>query len=814
MHARSAVDRARVTPLFWLTAGLLAGQAAAAAGAAGPLWHLAAAAGALALAAGSTLATRPTRWRALAAAVLAAALGHWQLEQLLRPALPPDHISQFGGGRILLRGRIAERPVRRPGKTRLVLEVTAARRGADWQRASGRVLITVRSAVHAWQRGDGAEAVVTLRRPRNFGNPGEFDFEAYLARRAIYATAFAPSDAAWPRTPAADGAGSALERWRDDVTRTIESTLDSTAAPIVGALIVGQAIALPPEVRERYARAGVSHVLSISGVHVGLVAAAAYVALRWLLARSERMLLHASVPKLAQAASLAPIALYGAIAGANVATIRSEIMGVLVIAAVLLNRPRDWMAPLAAAALAISLVSPGALSEISFQLSFVSLLAIVLGVQRIRGWWAAWEAAHLLRLRGGAWRAVRWLVLSQAVTACAMLATAPLTAWHFNQVSLIAFVANPLVVPLLGLVCVAGGLLAAAAVALAPAIAPFLFRLVGWLAGAADLVVRFCAAVPWGSLRVATPSPLELTLLYGVLGALVLPGRRTRRVALALCLSGLGLDAAHGALRRSARDVLQIAFVSVGQGDCAVVEFPGAETLVVDGGGLSGDFDVGRHVVGPFLWRRKITRVDALALSHPDFDHFAGLTFLAGEFQPGAFWWNGTAGEGAGYDALRRALRDAAIEPRVVRDGFRRTLGGVEVRALHPGTGLAGSDNDGSLTLQLRYGATTVLLPGDLEEDGERALVAAHGATLRSTVLKVPHHGSRTSSSVALLDAVAPRIAVVSAGAGNRFGFPHSEVLDAYRRRGTQLWRTDRDGAVMLRITADGAITVTTGRSP
>jgi len=418
----------------------------------------------------------------------------------------------------------------------------------------------------------------------------------------------------------------------------------------------------------------------------------------------------------------------------------------------------------------------------------------------------------MVRLRGVHWRWLRWLVLSLAVTVCAMLGTAPLTAWHFNQVSLIAVVANQVVVPLLGLVCVSAGLLATAAVAVAPAVAVILFQLVGLFVRVANAAVRLCAAVPGGSVRVVTPSVLELALLYGALAALVVPQRRVRWAMLALCLTGMGFDAAFWALQRGARNALQITFVSVGQGDCAVVEFPGSSVMVIDGGGLSGDFDVGRQVVAPFLWRRKIAQVDALVLSHPDFDHFGGLTFLAEAFSPAAFWWNGAPGRGARYGALWQALRDADVTGLTVRDGFHRMIGGVEVRAVHPAPGAAGSDNNESLTLQLRYGPTTVLFPGDLELEGERALVAAHGAALRSTVLKVPHHGSRSSSSAALLDAVAPRIAVVSAGTDNRFGFPHAAVLDAYRKRGTQVWRTDRDGAVMLRIAVDGDIVVTTGR--
>jgi len=194
-------------------------------------------------------------------------------------------------------------------------------------------------------------------------------------------------------------------------------------------------------------------------------------------------------------------------------------------------------------------------------------------------------------------------------------------------------------------VCVGGGLVAAVAVFLAPRVAAMLFQAVGLLVRVADWVVRLCASLPGASLHVITPSLLELTLLYGALGGLLLP-RWWRRIVLSLCLSGLSLDLALAAQQRYTRDSLQITFVSVGQGDCAVIEFPGSAVMVIDGGGLSGDFDVGRMVVAPFLWRRRIGHVDTLVLSHPDFDHYGGLTFLAGAFDPEAFWWNGGVAHG------------------------------------------------------------------------------------------------------------------------------------------------------------------------
>jgi len=792
------------TPIYWIAPGLLLGQLAGTALA----WLPAVAAVTAALV--LMLAWR-RRWAhgAMAGLALAAAAsGAWQAGAARRES--PADVVRLAGARAWIRAAVAERPVRQPGRMRLVLAVTAARRGPDWAPATGRLLVTLTEATQPWQRGDALEAVLDLRTPRNFGNPGEFDYEAFLARRGIRATAFARDDAGWRRDAApASGPAAALERWRAATARTLAATLDGRDAPVAAALLIGELGALDEAVRARYARAGVSHILSISGLHVGLVAAAVAAAARWLLSRSDTLLLATSVPKLAVLASLPAVALYAAIAGANLATLRAELMALLVAAALLLDRPRDWLAPLAVAAAALALAQPGAGAEISFQLSFVAVLAILLGVPRLTARWNAWEEARLLRLRGWHWRALRWLVLAQAVTVCAALGTAPLTAWHFNQVSLVAPFANLVVVPLLGVVTVGLGLLGTVAVALAPPLAPWLFAPVGLAVRLADLAVAWCAALPWAAVRTPTPSLLELGLLYGILGGLLLDRRLWRRGVVACCAGALAIDAAAWAVERHAGGTLRLTFVSVGQGDCTVIEFPGSQVMVVDGGGLQGGrFDVGERVVAPLLWRRKILRVDALALSHPDFDHYGGLTFLAAAFAPRHLWWNGAAADGAGFAALRRALAATGaplVHPPV---GAEFVIDGVSMRILHPTADDVGPDNDRSLTLQLRYGPTTVLLPGDLEAGGEAALVGRWGKALRSTVLKVPHHGSRTSSSPPFLDAVAPRIAVASAGAANRFGFPHASVVETYAARGVALWRTDRDGAVRVTITRAGAVAV------
>jgi len=304
---------------------------------------------------------------------------------------------------------------------------------------------------------------------------------------------------------------------------------------------------------------------------------------------------------------------------------------------------------------------------------------------------------------------------------------------------------------------------------------------------------------------------LELLLIYAALGVLLVESR-LRRVALVGCAMLLLVDVAYWYACRCHHPSFRSTCLSVGHGDCTIVQFPGSEILIVDGGGLSSTFDVGQRVVAPYLWRQKIGQVSHIALTHPDFDHYGGLTFLARSFAPDEFWWNGALGDGKRFKAFWRTLQTENVPVTRIHRGFRREFGGVDVLALAPDGRGEGSDNDRSLVLRLRYGPTTVLLTGDLEERGERQLVDTLRPLLRSQILKVPHHGSATSSSARFIDAVDPGMAIISVAHDSHFGLPHASVQDAYRSRGVDLLRADRDGAVVLEIGATGSITVHKGR--
>ncbi len=282
----------------------------------------------------------------------------------------------------------------------------------------------------------------------------------------------------------------------------------------------------------------------------------------------------------------------------------------------------------------------------------------------------------------------------------------------------------------------------------------------------------------------------------------------------AWCGAALGLalivDAGYWTYDRFLNPDLRITFLSVGEGDGAVVRFPGSRVMVIDAGTSYGGFDAGERIVAPYLWSQKILQIDYITLSHPDLDHFGGLDFIATNFAPQAFWRNGAESSDISY---RRFIDDIARTKvpmvKVGRVAPIAEIGGVAIASLNGDVGPEVSHNNSSMVLRLGFGDASILFTGDIEAAGERALLATR-SDLRSTVLKVPHHGSATSSTAAFIAGVRPEVAVISDGYLNHFHFPSPLVLSRYRDAGVKVIRTDTDGAVMVDVGRRG-VTIRTG---
>lgn len=683
----------------------------------------------------------------------------------------------------------------RPQKgVRYVIEADRIMRAQTRIEISGKVLLTVDNGpiLHS---GDRIRFVARLREPENFGNPGEYDYKGRLIREGVFVTAHVSKPGLIVKTE--DGRAGimrtlGIEAARDGIRKFIEENATNSGA--LNALIIGETAGLDSSLREVFAITSTAHILAISGLHVGIVGAAFYWLILFLFKRSQRLMLACNVRKAALFATVVPVLAYGMLAGFPVSATRAILMACVFAITFMMNRGKDYWNTLALSGLVILAIDPRALWEISFQLSFAAVAGIIYIQPRLGEVFGA--TAYKAEDEGRVRRFLRTRILAAGlVTIAASVATSPIIAYHFHRASLTGVAANLIVIPLTSVIV---PLLLAAATStlvwggLAKVI---LFCADGIFSGVAA-VVRVFAGLPYSSVWVTTPTPLELALYCGLIVSAVSMKKARAFVFLTPAIA-LALIGDWGYWNYYARETseLKVTYISVGQGDSALVEFGQGTTMLIDGGGFyNSGFDTGERIVGPLLWQKKISSLDYMVLSHPQRDHMAGLSFIAGAFKPKEFWWNGDASDN-GIGRLGEILAAAGTVIKTSEDLVaKQMIDGATVEVLHPLA--AGFDgNDASLVVRISYGSVSYLFTGDIGEAGETAL-ERHGPG--ADVLKVAHHGSRSSTSDGFLRMVKPSVAVISAGRANPFGFPHEQTLDRLTQAGVKVFRTDLDGAVTV----------------
>ncbi|HEY2496914.1 MAG TPA: ComEC/Rec2 family competence protein [Candidatus Angelobacter sp.] len=679
--------------------------------------------------------------------------------------------------------------------------------------------------------GDRVRLTAKLRLPRNFRNPGAFDYEGYLHDHGISTLASVKAEdiELLPGT-----SGSRLGFWRSRMRRSILEHIRNMGlwgredAALFAAMIVGDDSLLLRNVREEFQQTGVYHLLVVSGMNVAVLAFAIF----WLTRR-----LH--LPQWAAAALTIELSLfYAYIAGMGIPIVRAVLMLSLFLIARLLYRGRSGLNATGFAALMVLALSPRALFDAGFQLTFLALLAIT-GISlpllersstRYRGALHHLDSTSYdlgleprlaqfrldLRLIVGrlarfvGLRPARFITVGTIAAALAFFELAIISAitqaalvlpmrTYFHRAAILGLPANVLVLPLAGIMLNAS----VGAIALSYISLPFA-RLAAWLAAAALHWTLACmhalSRLHVAQWRIPDPAPfLALIAATGILLALITV-RQRRSVAFA-GMALLFVSSGVVAIYRSSPNIegrkLEITAIDVGQGDSLLVVSPEGRTMLIDGGGsigpVHGEFDFGEDVVAPYLWSRGLERLDVVALTHAHGDHIGGLPHIIQDFQPAELW----VGINPDTLALRNLLATAAahhvtVQRHVAGDALE--WGGASVRVLSPPADWKPKSqpkNDDSLTLLLRYGNTSALLAGDLEKKMERFVATESPA---ADLLKVAHHGSATSTTPELLAAVHPRYSVISVGYRNSFGHPRQAVLDRLQINHIRTFRTDLFG--------------------
>jgi competence protein ComEC len=633
--------------------------------------------------------------------------------------------------------------------------------------------------------GDRVRFRAELERPRGWRNPGVPDRARLLAARGIDALANAePPGIARLAGPAA------VTPWRLAATvqqRLAEPFRGGDGAAIMRALVLGDRRALPPSLEEAFRLTGTSHVLSVSGLHLAAVAGLAYALSRrgWraLLLRRPRLTRWIADADRAALIVAAPIAvLYALVTGAELATLRALACVLLYFLARLLGRRPDALSVLAAAAMLLTALNPAAAHDASFQLTFAATATLVVATRRLA--------------------ARAWPVRVLGVTAAVWCVTAPISAVHFGALYPLGLVANAIIVPIAELLLLPAGLAAA-----------LLGPLWSWPAHAASFVAGGLAALvrALGQLAPVWEIPPP-TWPEGICLVALFLGRTW--LLRAVAVAGLAVSLAWTMIAAPAlATTTRVTFLDVGQGDAALIETPGptAERWLVDAGGqlfgapppgasrdavlLARRRDPGEQAIWPFLRARRIFHLDVVVISHPHPDHMGGLPALLEHVSVGEVWIAGEETDDPAWHALLADLDRHRIPVVIPPLGEARRSSGAVLTVLAAHADPAHDVNDNSLVVRVDFAGERVLFAGDLESPGEARLL---GVDLRADVVKVPHHGSRTSSSAPFVAATRPRLAIISCGEDNLFGFPSPEVVARWRSAGAVVRSTAEEGAISL----------------
>ncbi len=627
-----------------------------------------------------------------------------------------------------------------------------------------------------------------LPRPRN---PAQMDYGAYLARQGVGAMMEVESEAdavflSPSRDPVTVLSNAVRARVRVALARHVS---DGGSRALLGALLLADRSGIEAPTLDAFRETGLMHLLAVSGLHVGLVGLALYVLLKPVLGRLRLSRREMEVGR--AAITLAVLAVYVWVAGASVSVVRAFVMVALVIVGKTLDRPSDSLNTLGVAAVAILVHRPAALFDVGFQLSFGAVAALVTLTPLL----TASVPQRVRRSKAGV-----FVAGSVATSIAATLGTAPALLAHFGQLPLGGLVLNIVAIPLTA-VTLGAGLGCALTASVAPVAAAF--GAVADLSGRALLwtTETGAAVLGWATPDGFLDAPSVLLASVLSLAALALwrrPIARRRLVMAATASVAIGLWT--GFARGDVRPHLDVLFLDVGQGDATLVSTPGGRHVLIDAGLRSPYVDEGERTLVPHLQRFGIGRLDALVLTHADADHIGGARSVLESVAVGRLIVNGQDGESDLWADVLHVADSLGVPVQAVRAGDTLAVDpAVRVRVLGPARRMA-SPNDASVVLRIEHGATRWLLTGDAEVEGEAALVARYGGALAADVVKVGHHGSRTSSAPALVAAAGrPAVAVVSVARKNRYGLPDEEPIERWAATGAEVLSTATEGAIWLR---------------
>jgi competence protein ComEC len=674
--------------------------------------------------------------------------------------------------------------------------------------AHGKLLLRTKNITEKIGYGDLVSFKGKLRLPTNFNNPGAFDYVGYLKAKGIHVTSniYKNKRLLSVKRGYEKGVFYYLQKVRERANDFIYEKGLSNNKRVVSALLFGGTRQINAYVHKLFISTGTSHILAISGLHMGVISIFFYYTTLFFLKRSERFALEHNIIKLSYLITLIFLIIYSLLVGMRVSSVRAVIMIGVYILSVLFDRAQNTLRTMFVAAFIILFVYPSSLYDVSFLLSFSAVFAILYFYPKLNlkidKYFEA-KSDQYFKKRTSAMSIVKSSVLVFTLSVVINIIVLPIILYNFNYVSLLAPLLNAIVIPIYSILVIPVNFLVLLFSFILPSLGEALLHINEYIIYLTILLLKFLDRHLNVPLYTATPAALEMIFYYGLVFSIFNIRGKRFKVSAVIFASLLVMAGAYYKLKPFSEKNLTVDFIDVSQGESMLITFPNGENMLIDGGGFykTSRFDAGKDVVAKFLWKQKITKLNYIVSTHPHPDHMNGLFFVASRFSPDRIF----VGK---YDYISK-MNDRFIKrfsdniEYVGEENSELKVGESIVRFFnydYKGPLKSNTDvNRSSLVVMLEHQKKRILFTSDIDFKIEEELIKK-GVDLKCDILKVGHHGSKTSSSKRFIDAASPEYAVISVGKYNFFHLPSDTALNILKEKGIKIYRTDEAGMVSVVI--------------
>ena len=733
--------------------------------------------------------------------------GYLSIQSKLTSDLPHNHISNYlDTKKNKIIGRVVSFKKHYKKKYSMVVLVqTIEAQDKIKKKVSGRIILNLYGLSKIIPEfGDIIFFESTIKSIKNFKNPNAFDYKKFLKLKGIFGTAYS-NPKKIKILPQIDQAGFFLKLIRKiENLRTgyydfiLIRAKHSKTTQIIASLITGKKEIISPDMRDLFSKAGISHLLAISGLHLSIVSILFFFFFYKVLSFFPLLSISGKSKKIAGILSLFPIIGYAVFSGFSPSTQRALIMIIVLLFSFVSEKEKDIVSSLSIAGILILALDSAAFFSISFQLSFMAVAFIAAGASLLKKNFLTQKKNVISKIG-----------LMVCVTFFASLGTFPLTAHYFNLVSLMAVISNFIFIPVIGFIVLPLGIISLVCFSYFPLVALFFINVCNQILLVSIIVLEFFISIPFSWSRITTLQWNKIAVIYLVLISIFLGLKGQKKIPVlmvGILFLWVGYNFSGDPVQKMSKSNLTITILDVGQGNSALIQTPEGKNILVDGGGFSdiSTFDTGRFIIAPFLWQKGVWALDYVILSHPESDHLNGLIFILDNFDVQTVIKNRDQKQTEPYVRLINICKKKNI--RILNPSnlsHQLNFGKVKLIFYESLKKKFSYDlNNNSLVFKIVYNKFSMLFPGDILNHREKNLSHNSDINLYADILLSPHHGSLTSNTKIFLNKVLPKAVIISCGRHNRYGFPKDKVLKRYQKMDIQIFRTDRNGAIF--ISSDG----------